>query len=1033
MPKAEKTCPECGAHIPESSLTHGLCPKCLFLLGLDGDPEKRREIGPYEILGELGRGGMGVVYRAFERSTNRVVALKVLPEEMSRKPELIKRFQREAQAAAALHHPNIVPVYAIGEDFGTYYFAMEYVEGMHLAQYAKEFNLRPRQVVNIISEAVEALCAAHQAGILHRDIKPHNMMIDQAGHVRVMDFGLAKQLETDVSSLTVEGAFLGTVRYASPEQCGGESIDTRSDLYAIGVVMFELLAGQLPYSSHASMRMIRQKILGQALPLETLRPSLAPELTAIVNRLLSLRPEERFDSAQDLRQALSALKGIALQTDDSAVSSGSGFLPLIHRGASRSTGRAVVPVSQQASRRSRWIVTLWAIVGIAVFCAVGMRAYMWHSHINREKKRIQEDDYESEVFAVTLSSKGDPRHGDEMKVDIGNGEIIEFVYIEGDTYMMGSGNSNIYDAPPHRVKLSGFWMSKYEITINQFRQFLFDTGSISSLDFGDEHSPIKNERMYPLSGSLLGQSGDQPMVEVAWAGASEFCSWLSSKSGQSFRLPTEAEWEYACRAGTKTKHFAGDSYEEIEGYANLFDLTAQEEMHARVSTIPWEDHFAYSAPVGSFSANPWGLYDMIGNVSEWCADWYDYDYYKNSPSKDPKGPATGFKKVIRGGSWNSTNSAVACYLRDSRVISTSGEAVGFRIVGHIVENPTVGIPGNESQEPMPPSPEAKREYHALLARSNETQDTEDETRSLANDWARFLVDYGVAGWRFNEAREKEALYRSRLSGPKHKDIHLFYLEDNIILPMVYVQGGSFIMGSSKQEQQLFQGRWHSPEQLAAEGPRHTVELDGFWIGMYEVTNAQFLLHDTDHTTNRTGPDWKRNPVINVTWEKANQFCEYLTAQTDVEFRLPTEAEWEYACRAGNSGMYCFSQEMQTQQYNPTLNEYAWISTNAPRPVGTKKPNAWGIYDMHGNIWEWCSDWFSQDYYSVSPRKNPQGPQKGSYHVLRGGSYIYGQSEARSAARPLRVPGRGGMSTTTWPTNPINIGFRVVCKSTVTAK
>ncbi len=309
----EHTCPDCGAPMAQSQKLRGLCPKCLLKIGLGLEEADREMLGPYEILGEIGRGGMGRVYRAYERSLNRIVALKVLPKELTSNASYLKRFQREAQTAASLHHPNIVPIHAIGEADGVWYFAMEYIRGKNLAEYVKsEELLRPRQVVNIISQCARALDVAHKAGILHRDIKPQNIMIDRTGRVRIMDFGVAKRIDSEVSEKTIEGAFLGTLRYASPEQCAGELLDERSDLYALGIIFYELLTGKVPFESDSTLQMLRQKILGENRFLAEDRPDLAPALIRIVDRLLSSEPEGRIATADLLIEELDALEGVDL-------------------------------------------------------------------------------------------------------------------------------------------------------------------------------------------------------------------------------------------------------------------------------------------------------------------------------------------------------------------------------------------------------------------------------------------------------------------------------------------------------------------------------------------------------------------------------------------------------------------------------------------------------------------------------------------------------------------------------------------------
>ncbi|MCH7908792.1 MAG: serine/threonine protein kinase, partial [Candidatus Hydrogenedentes bacterium] len=197
----------------------------------------------YEILEELGRGGMGVVYKATDKTLNRTVAIKFLPSQMGEEPEHVKRFRREAKAAAALNHPNIVTLFSTGEQDGKYYIAMEFVDGMTLSQLVRsEGALDIKRVVRYIIQVADALDEAHAKGVIHRDIKPQNLLIDPRDQIKVTDFGLARFMY-EHTELTADGARLGTPRYMSPEQCESLPLTHHTDIYSLGTVMFELLSG----------------------------------------------------------------------------------------------------------------------------------------------------------------------------------------------------------------------------------------------------------------------------------------------------------------------------------------------------------------------------------------------------------------------------------------------------------------------------------------------------------------------------------------------------------------------------------------------------------------------------------------------------------------------------------------------------------------------------------------------------------------------------------------------------------------------
>jgi predicted Ser/Thr protein kinase len=262
--------------------------------------------GRYRLERELGRGGMGVVYLARELRLERQVALKVLPPDLARAPELRERFLREARTAAQLSHPNIVPIYHADETGGFAFFAMGFVDGETLADYIKtRGRLSPADAVRILREVAWALAYAHARGVIHRDIKPENVMLERAtGRVLVTDFGIAR--DTRATSLTQEGHVLGSVHYMSPEQATGDAIDGRSDLYALGVIGFQALTGQLPFSAAAPGAVLVMHATKAAPRLREVAPDVPESLARVIDRALAKAPDERYPSGEALAAALAA-------------------------------------------------------------------------------------------------------------------------------------------------------------------------------------------------------------------------------------------------------------------------------------------------------------------------------------------------------------------------------------------------------------------------------------------------------------------------------------------------------------------------------------------------------------------------------------------------------------------------------------------------------------------------------------------------------------------------------------------------------
>src|SRR6185295_14999951 len=263
-------------------------------------------IGKYEIRRELGRGAMGVVYEAYDPMIKRIVALKTIRVDQlvgENAESVIARFRREAQAAGRLNHPNIVSIYDIGEETGTWYIAMEFVQGRELKDYF-EANERfsPADIVKIMTQILDGLGYSHRLGVIHRDIKPANVILLTGGGVKVADFGIA---HIESSNMTQVGTVLGTPSYMSPEQIMGLPIDGRSDLFSAGVILYQFLTGERPFSGSSTVTM--HKVLKEdPLPPSTLNVQLQPAIDAVVRKALAKRADERFQTAQAFAAALRA-------------------------------------------------------------------------------------------------------------------------------------------------------------------------------------------------------------------------------------------------------------------------------------------------------------------------------------------------------------------------------------------------------------------------------------------------------------------------------------------------------------------------------------------------------------------------------------------------------------------------------------------------------------------------------------------------------------------------------------------------------
>jgi formylglycine-generating enzyme required for sulfatase activity len=404
-----------------------------------------------------------------------------------------------------------------------------------------------------------------------------------------------------------------------------------------------------------------------------------------------------------------------------------------------------------------------------------------------------------------------------------------------------------------------------------------------------------------------------PVEQVSWEDAMNFCRKLSElpaekKAGRVYRLPTEAEWEYACRAGTKTEFTFGDDESKIGDHA-WFDMNSSNKTH----------------PVGEKKPNEWGLFDMHGNVWEWCSDWYGE--YPKSVAINPNGPKTGQSRVVRGGSYRNVASLCRSAHRINDGSSQRFSYLGFRVALSYIE--------------------------------------------------------------ISQEADRIAAEKAILAEPA--------LVNSINLALKKLPAGKFEMG---------------------EGNRvHEVTLtQPFYIGIVEVTQEQY-----ERVMGTSPSNFKNltNPVEQVSWEDAMNFCGKLSelpAEKNAGrvYRLPTEAEWEYACRAGTRTKFTFGNDQSK------LVDYAWFDLNSSgktHPVAEKKPNAWGLYDMHGNVWEWCSDWY--DEFPKGATSDPNGPKTGRLRVVRGGSWYDRASLCRST-------NRGGNSP---DARSCPLGFRIALSST----
>ncbi|MGA2382495.1 MAG: protein kinase [Gemmatimonadales bacterium] len=393
-------CPKCGANYPDGA---AFCPSC----GAETRDPTAKTVGisvaamddpllvalrdalekDYAIERELGRGGMAVVYQGREKGLEREVAIKVLPPEMALQGGTADRFKREARLAAALDHPNIIPIYRVGEAVGLHYMAMKYVRGRALDSIIEQQGALPVPLVlRVLHAAASGLAYAHEHHIVHRDIKGANILIELDGRVLVSDFGIARAMTE--TSITASGMVIGTPNFMSPEQCGGQKVGPQSDQYSLGVLAFQMLSGQLPFEADDIMQVIQHHYMTPPPDLRAIREGLPEELLAIVYRALAKKPDERFANTQELADTLEAVPQTAderraslallkqLANGDAIPTVRTGSLPPLALatgpGAAAAAAAATVALGRAKPARRRRLMVLAAGGTVAVLAGAGV-------------------------------------------------------------------------------------------------------------------------------------------------------------------------------------------------------------------------------------------------------------------------------------------------------------------------------------------------------------------------------------------------------------------------------------------------------------------------------------------------------------------------------------------------------------------------------------------------------------------------------------------------------------------------------------
>ena len=348
----------------------------------------RKHLGKYLLQDVIGEGGMGTVYRAHDPVLDRDVAVKVLAPELACDASLVRRFQEEARALARVQHPNVIRVFAVGEEDGLWYFAMEFITGKALSELMEERGaMGLGAAVGVFDQVLGAVAAIHASGIIHRDIKPGNIMLNSKGRVILMDFGLAKSY--DRVTFTTVGSILGTPEYMAPEQAQGGTVDARADIYALGSVLFEMLTGRPPFEGKDAISIIRKKLKGPVPSVRAFRPDLSPAVEKALARALAPDPEARFGRIDELARAVAGLRPkerasatrTAVTRDMSGTQPTAEMAPTPEQGMLARYGPAERPETPRASAETKpqqeMDLVTWVLLGFGVVAGLAGLALLF--------------------------------------------------------------------------------------------------------------------------------------------------------------------------------------------------------------------------------------------------------------------------------------------------------------------------------------------------------------------------------------------------------------------------------------------------------------------------------------------------------------------------------------------------------------------------------------------------------------------------------------------------------------------------------
>ncbi len=735
-------------------------------------------LGHYEILELIGRGACGTVLKAFDDRLHRVVAIKVLSPELAATSPARKRFLREARSSAQVRHENVVSIYDV-EDQPIPYLVMEYIPGQTLQQRLDEYGpLDVPDVLRLGKQIADGLAAAHDQQLIHRDVKPGNILLDTSvnDHVKITDFGLART--ADDASMTQSGMIAGTPLYMAPEQTLGHKLDHRADLFSFGSVLYQMISGRPPFRAPTTIAVLKRVAEDTPRPITEIIPEVPGWMCRLIGHLHAKNPAERYGSAKEVSDLLAQCLAEVEEGRKPKIAPPSRTMDESDKRVRRRGGKRV---SNRPLLRIAALVLLFLVAGFGITEATGVSTLT--DNVIRlttgsgtlvietddenvkvvidgagnevtlrgggvEELTLRPGDYKiaalkdgkpvkQQLVSITRngrtvvrislepataaassnSAKPPDRATDPWPKDAPPPAIAPFDAVQAKQYQQAWAkylgvpvdNSNSLGMklrliPPGRFRMrpdyevtitKPFRLGTYEVTIAQFREFVEETEYKTSAEVtgNGKHvyrvgGALENRADYTWNHTDVNRGDNYPVAQISWDDAAMFCEWLTGKTGDRYRLPTEGEWEWACRAGSLNDYHFGHEKDKLGDHV-WYLKNSQEQAH----------------PVGLKKPNSWGLFDMHGNVCEYCLDWHVRDL-PSGQANDPRGPTAGQFRVTRGGGYIGTPKSLTLNSRGAFAPSGSLNHFGMRVVCEVDPDSSVADkagPGDRTSSAPPES------------------------------------------------------------------------------------------------------------------------------------------------------------------------------------------------------------------------------------------------------------------------------------------------------------------------------------------